>query len=153
MRELPPVADLVPHAPPTLALERLLSWSPGFARARLVVREGQLFVQDGRVAGIYLLEYLAQAVAACLGCEAFHADGSVRVGMVVGCRSMTLTRASLAVGSELLLEVRRVRGSDSASLFETEASDERGVIARAVLTLIHAEAPPGASFSRGAVSR
>ncbi len=141
-RRLPRAADVVPHAPPILALDELIAWEPGRIEARAVVQETDPFVRDGAADAVAALEYMAQAVAACLGCEAYYAGEGVRVGMVVACREMTLERASFPVGSELLLEARRVRGDADLSHFETTARDESGeVVARATMTLIHARAP------------
>jgi hypothetical protein len=58
--------------------------------------------------------------------------------MVVACRSMELERATLAVGDELTVEARRVRGNDATSSFETTTWDAAGrVVALATMTLVH----------------
>ena len=40
MSALPPIATLVPHAPPMLAVEQLLECTPGLASVGLTVRDG-----------------------------------------------------------------------------------------------------------------
>ncbi len=138
-----PIAELVPHAPPMLAIEELLDCEPGRASARLAV-PGGLFARDGRVDAVVSLEYMAQAVAACLGVEATQQGGRVRVGMVVACRSMTIARPTLLVGEELTINVQRVRGSEQVSHFDAETRDAAGaLVARLTFTLVHAETPPG----------
>lgn len=142
-RRLPRAADVVPHAPPILALDAILAWEPGSLEARVVVRETDPFVRGGAAEAVAALEYMAQAVAACLGCEAYYGGEDVRVGMVVACREMTLARATLPVGTELVVTARRVRGSDDLSHFETTARDASGEeLARASMTLVHGERPP-----------
>ncbi|HTE05187.1 MAG TPA: hypothetical protein VK824_03245 [Planctomycetota bacterium] len=141
MSAWPPIASLLPHAAPMLALEELLDWAPGRATARMTVRGDGPFVRDGAVAGVCTLEFMAQGVAACLGCEAANAGAAVRVGVVIAVRSMDIERDALPVGTELVIRVRRVRGSESLSIFETEAEDGTGIVARAVMTLLHG-APP-----------
>jgi len=142
MSALPPIATLVPHAPPMLAVERLLDCAPGRATAAMTVRDG-LFARDGQVDSVVLLEYMAQAVAACLGLEATAAGGNVRVGMVIACRSLTIARPSVRVGEELTIRVERVRGTDQVSHFDGETRDATGaVVARTTLTLVHGERPP-----------
>jgi predicted hotdog family 3-hydroxylacyl-ACP dehydratase len=142
MSALPPIASLVPHAPPMLAVEQLLECTPGRATVGLTVREGP-FAHDGRVESVILLEYMAQAVAACLGHEATAAGGAVRVGMVIACRSMSIERPSVAVGEALLIRVERVRGTDQVSHFDGETRDAGGaLVARVRLTLVHGERPP-----------
>jgi predicted hotdog family 3-hydroxylacyl-ACP dehydratase len=69
--------------------------------------------------------------------------GAVRVGMVIACREMELLRPSVPVGAELVLEVRRVRGSRQVSHFEGTTRDaDGGEVARVALTLVHGERPP-----------
>jgi predicted hotdog family 3-hydroxylacyl-ACP dehydratase len=139
---LPPIDTLVPHAPPMLAVERVLDYTPGRATVAMTVRDG-LFTRDGRVDSVVLLEYMAQAVAACLGLEATAAGGAVRVGMVVACRSLAVARPSVRVGEELTICVERVRGTEQVSHFDGETRDVAGdVVARTTLTLVHGERPP-----------
>jgi predicted hotdog family 3-hydroxylacyl-ACP dehydratase len=143
MNRFPPVADLVPHAPPTLALDELLRWEPGRAWLSLAVRSETLLVHGGQLASVAVLEFLAQGVAACLGYEAFRTGGGVRVGMVVAVRRMVVHRASVAVGERLELEVAAVRTSDQVSTFQTVARDAQGApVVTAAMTLLHAERPP-----------
>jgi predicted hotdog family 3-hydroxylacyl-ACP dehydratase len=139
---LPPVAGLVPHAPPMLAVDELLECAPGRALARLVVRDG-LFSRAGRVDAIVTFEYMAQVVAACLGHEALRQGEGVRVGMVIACRRLNIEQPFVAVGDELLLRVERVRGSDHVSHFDAETRTPAGaLVSRVTLTLIHGERPP-----------
>ena len=126
-----------------LAVEELLEWAPGRARARLVVRDGGLLVRQGCVDTIATLEYMAQTIAACLGYEAFRAGAGVRVGMIVACRRMTIDRPIVAVGEQLDIGVERVRGSDYVSHFDAEVRDANGkLVSSASLTLVHGDQPP-----------
>ncbi len=144
MSEYPLVTELVPHGAPMLALDELIEWSEGYSRGRLVIGKGSYFQQDGHVDSVVTFEYMAQTVAACLGMESRSCgDGSVRVGMVIACRSMTIDQPSVAVGEELFTEAKRVRGSDYSSQFATEIRNAAGErIAAAMLTLVHGESPP-----------
>ncbi|MBX3464767.1 MAG: hypothetical protein KF830_16480 [Planctomycetes bacterium] len=143
MTRYPPIEDLVPHAPPALAVEALVDAGDDHAHTRLVVRDGGLLVEHGRVDTVVALEWMAQTVAACLGHAAFLGGISVRVGMVVACRQLTLLRPWLAVGERCDVRVRRLRGTDDISHFEGEVRDAQGeVVATATMTLVHTERPP-----------
>ena len=143
MSRFPPVEDLVPHGPPTLAIDEVIDWSEGKTHARLVVRDGGLLVRDGGVDTVVTLELMAQTVAACLGYEAFLHGGGVRVGMVVACRKFAIARARIDVGERLDIHVVRLRGTDDASTFEAEVHDGRGeLVSNAVMTLVHGDRPP-----------
>jgi predicted hotdog family 3-hydroxylacyl-ACP dehydratase len=143
MSRFPPVEDLVPHAGPTLAIDELIGWSDGKAHVRLVVREGGLLVRGAGVDTVVTLELMAQAVAACLGYEAFLHGGGVRVGMVVSCRKFEIARSRIDVGERLDIHVVRLRGTDDASTFEAEVHDECcALVSRALMTLVHGDRPP-----------
>ena len=143
MNRFPPVEDLVPHAASTLAIDELVDWSEGKTHVRLVVRDGGLLVRDGGVHTAVTLELMAQAVAACLGYDAFLHGGGVRVGMVVACRKFAIARARIDVGEQLDIHVVRLRGTDDASTFEAEVHDGNGaLVSSAVMTLVHGDRPP-----------
>ena len=138
----PPIEDLVPHGFPIRGLDELVDWAPGRATCRLTVHEANPFVRDGALPTVALLEYMAQAVAACLGYEAYRGGDGVRVGMLIGVRKMELTADTIPLGSELSITVERSRGNEDVSTFEgvTELLGKR--IATAQMTLFHAEKPP-----------
>jgi predicted hotdog family 3-hydroxylacyl-ACP dehydratase len=143
MTRYPPVEDLVPHAPPALALDELVDYHDGIAHTRLLVRDDGLLVQDGHVDTVVAIEWMAQTVAACLGYEAFLGGVGVRVGMVVASRQFTIVRPRIDVGERLDVRAKRVRGTDDISSFEGEVRDERGeLVASALMTLVHGEKPP-----------
>ena len=132
-----PVADLVPHAPPMLALDALVEWADGEATATMTVDPSAPYVVDGRVGSAWTLEFMAQSVAACLGRAAFLEGGGVRVGMVVSCRKLSVARPWIPAGTALTLRCRRLRGTDASSQFETSCHDDDGEVARATMTLLH----------------
>jgi predicted hotdog family 3-hydroxylacyl-ACP dehydratase len=138
----PPIEDLVPHGFPIRGLDELVDWAPGRATCRLVVDRAMPFVRDGALPPVALLEYMAQAVAACLGYEAYTVGEGLRVGMLIGVRRMQLRATPIPVGSELSIAVERSRGNDDISTFEgvTRLADVE--IATAQMTLFHAEKPP-----------
>lgn len=137
-----PVAKLMPHGTAIRAVEELVAWEPGKAHCRMTVRADNPFVREGKLAAVTMLEYLAQAVAACLGQEAYEGGEGVRVGMLIGVRKMDLHVAAANVGDAVELRVERVRGSDEVSTFKGEASGPSGPIADAMMTVFHAEKPP-----------
>lgn len=138
----PPMARLMPHGPPMRAIEALLDWAAGRATCRVTIREGMPLVRDGRVASLVTLEYMAQAVAVCLGYEAFLGGEGVRVGMVIGVRKMQLSVPFVAVGTELRITVERSRGNDEVSTFEGTTWAGEVVVSTAMMTLFHGT-PPG----------
>lgn len=143
MNEIPAIEELVPHDRPMLALDRVVGYTPDSVRVELLLREDNLFARDGEVDSVVTLEYMAQAVAACLGMEAYADGAAVRVGMVIACREMQIGRPVMRLGEKIEIEARRVHGTDSLSHFAAEVRGAGGeMIASSTLTLVHGERPP-----------
>lgn len=136
------MAELVPHEAPMILVDEMVDWAPGRATCHLEIREGAPFVTAEGVHPVVTIEYMAQAVAACLGYEAFLEGEGVRVGMIIGCRKMTLERDRIPLGAQLVIEVDRIRGNEMLSHFDCRVTDADGLVATSTLTLYHAEKPP-----------
>lgn len=142
----PPISDLVPHRPPMLQLDAMVDWAPGRCTCRLEIRAHHLFVEGGRVDGLMCIEYMAQAVAACLGYDAYRGGEGPRVGMIVACRRFEVDAEWLAVGDVFDVYAEQTGGDHALSSFETrmqraEAGDRSGErVAAAKMTLVHGPA-------------
>jgi predicted hotdog family 3-hydroxylacyl-ACP dehydratase len=101
-------------------------------------------VRDGLVQSVVGIEYMAQAVAACLGYEALVGGGGVRVGMIIACKRFDAYGECMRVGDELLVDVESLQGNDTLSHFHCKLTRGDAVFAEAVLTLYHAPQLPAA---------
>lgn len=139
----PAITELVPHQLPMLALDEVTSWELGKAEGRLTIRDSNPFVRDGELHTVMALEYMAQAVAACLGMEAYISGVNVRVGMVIACRKMTIAQPVLRVGQTYTVKATCVRATDAISHYDGEMHASDGaVVATCTMTLVHGEKPP-----------
>ena len=148
MTPLPPIAEVVPHAPPMLLLDEVLSFEPGRARCRLTVRADSPLVQAGRVRAVVALEYMGQAMAALGGLEARAAGQPPHVGFLLGTRELALAVGHFSVGDTLEVDVERLHQEGSAAQFRGTVA-RRGVpVATAVLSVYFPDGPipppPGA---------
>lgn len=143
MSEFPSIVQLIPHREPMILLDELLDWSPGWSRCGLTVREDARFVDAGRLETPLLIEHMAQAVAVCLGYEAFRGGRGVRVGLIVGCRTFESFAPAAHVGEELIVSAQQRGANRAVSCFEcsVEGTGERDgfLLARADLTLYHGD--------------
>jgi predicted hotdog family 3-hydroxylacyl-ACP dehydratase len=137
-RVFPPVAELIPHAGAMVLLDELVAWHKGYARCVALVRPFAPFVRDGRVDSVVTIEYMAQAVAACLGYEALSAGDGVRVGMIIACKRFVAHADHLRVGDALTLDVHSVQGNELLSHFDCKLSRADELFSEATLTLYHA---------------
>ncbi|HEX6244509.1 MAG TPA: hypothetical protein VFZ61_26505 [Polyangiales bacterium] len=143
MSSFPPLEELIPHAGPMLLLDSMTSWGEGRSSCTLCVRERAPFVDDaGEVESAVTIEYMAQAVAACLGYESLRGGGSVRVGMIIACKRFLAHADKLRVGDVLNIEAKRVRGNEMLSHFDCSVRRGAELFSEATLTLYHAEKPP-----------
>lgn len=85
---------------------------------------------------------MGQAVAACLGYEAYQSGNNVRVGMIVGVRKLEMRRPHFPVGAELVVAVERMRGDEDVSVFSGEVHCDGELASTALMTLVHPETPP-----------
>jgi len=139
MTDFPPISVLVPHQEPMVLLDRILVWTPGRVECSLVVRKGERFVEDGLLAAPLTLEHMAQAVATCVGYEAYLDGRGMRVGMIVAIRKFSALCSAKAVGDELIVRADRDRGNDVLSHFHCEVRDAGELFTSATLTLLHSE--------------
>lgn len=143
MSAFPPLEELIPHAGPMLLLDAMTSWGEGRSTCVLCVRERAPFVNAaGQVESAVTIEYMAQAVAACLGYESLRGGGNVRVGMIIACKRFVAHADKLQVGDVLTIDAQRVRGNEMLSHFDCRVLRGSELFSEATLTLYHAEKPP-----------
>src|SRR6185369_5593006 len=86
----PPLADLVPHRPPMLLLDRVLAYSNEAVSCEVNIRPDSPFVEGALVPAVVALEYMAQAVAAFAGLTARIEKKEFRLGLLLGSRDLRL---------------------------------------------------------------
>ncbi len=122
-----------------ILLDSLLEWERGRSRCHMTVREDARFVENGRLETPLMIEHMAQAVAVCLGYEAYRGGHGVRVGMIVGCRSFDSFAPEAFVGEELIVTAEQRGANFSSSGFECQVERNDACLAKADLTLYHGE--------------
>ncbi len=123
-------------------LDELVHWQPGFAQCSAEIVEETALVDEQGLNTSLLLEYMAQAVAACQGYQALKEGRGVRVGMIVGCRSFEMAQEYIPMGSQLLVEAHRERDVDSVSKFRCAVKLGDTEVASSQMILYHASQPP-----------
>lgn len=139
MTVFPAIEELVPHAGAMVLLDAMTAWERGYARCTASIRARAPFVRaDGEVESVVTIEYMAQAVAACLGYEALDSGGGVRMGMIIACKRFEAHSGNLHVGDQLDIEVRSIQGNEMLSHFDCRLSRGAALFSEATLTLYHA---------------
>jgi len=131
----PAVEELLPHKAPMVLLDRILSWDGATARCGLRVREGAPFVVDGKARAAVALEYMAQCVGVCTALRSLERGEPLRMGYLVGARTMTLAVDRFDVGDELVVAATEEADGDELGLFACETERGGSVVVSATLSV------------------
>lgn len=151
----PPLAELVPHEPPILLLDRVVSSTEDAVCCEAVLTPACPFVKNGRAEALLSLELMAQTLAVYVGLERRRrgiAEGRPRVGYLVGAQGVLFHVPALEVGRRLLTEARLQWHEGPLARFECRVQGDGRVLAVGVLTAYQGPAP-GAPPSSAAESR
>lgn len=86
-------------------------------------REGDLFVEDGRVSAFVTVELFAQAAAAHFGYAGLLAGGAFGSGALLGTRKIELAAPSFAVGRRLEVRAQQVFAMPPAAQYDCTLVD------------------------------
>lgn len=139
---LPPVAELVPHAPPMLLLSRVVWASAESLCAEARVDAHGPFGDGLQVPAWIGIEYMAQAVAAWAGCKASRAGGGPKLGFLLGTRRYRAHCPGFEHAAVLQVQVRcELLGESGLGAFDCAIMDHERVLAEARLSVFE---PPDA---------
>jgi 3-hydroxymyristoyl/3-hydroxydecanoyl-(acyl carrier protein) dehydratase len=102
------IKSLLPHRAPMIMVDELVETAPDGARAVKTFREDDYGVENGRVIQSFLVEALAQTVAAMHGEAAAKRGRPPGVGMLTGVTDFRFGR-EVTAGEEITLEVTVTR--------------------------------------------
>lgn len=100
---LPPVAELLPHQPPMILIDALISLEGEVLTCRARVRGDEPFAEDGRIPGLVALEYIAQTVAVQRGIIGLLRGLPISRGLLVSCRALDLHVDDFGPGDALTI--------------------------------------------------
>lgn len=103
-----PLRELLPHRPPMLLLDRLVSFDEESLEAELTLTPQSEFCVEGRVGAWVGLEYMAQAVAALAGAHARLRGHAPRIGLLLGTREFRAHVPAFTVGQVLRVRATQV---------------------------------------------
>lgn len=152
------VAELLPHAPPMVLLDRVITHDETSLLAETTIKTSSMFFREAQdplcegEAGVPSwvgVEYLAQAVAAWAGLRNRRAGTETRSGFLVGVKEYQASRAIFPLGRRLRMSIIVKEGLGPLSVFEGRIETE-GVTAQAVISVIQGAPPePGPAGQDG----
>lgn len=99
------IAPLLPHKGHMVLLDRIVEYSNHFLCAHASVAEGHILLCDGALPCTLAVEIMAQGVAAWAGCHARSRGEPIRMGFLLGCRSLKLFTQTIPIGTQLRVDV------------------------------------------------
>ena len=134
------VNDLLPHAPPMVLLDEVLSWEQGQVSTALTIRpESPFFSPDSYVPSYVGLEYMAQTCGIYAGIEAKNQKQPVRLGFLLGTRNFNATTDRFLLGDRLVIEATEVFRQDGMGVFDCRIKIGNEEVASAQLNLYQPE--------------
>ena len=135
----PPLEQVLPHRAPMILLDRIEDSAEGMAVCSVTLRSDSPFVEQGSVPAVVATEYMAQCVAVYAGLKARRRGEGVRVGYLIGARSIEMAVDAFHVGDRLLVTARHVWGDDALGKFECRVAAEGRRVARATLSVFQGD--------------
>jgi predicted hotdog family 3-hydroxylacyl-ACP dehydratase len=132
---LPPLSELLPHRPPMLWLDELLSYDESRARCRVTVRTDHPFFHDDELDVTVCIEWMAQAVATLVGLRDRAEGSKPREGYLIAIPEATFEIQAFALNETLEIEATRIWGDDRLASFMCRVERDGTPVARAQLSV------------------
>ena len=136
-----PIGNLLAHAPPMILLDQIDAYDEDQAQASLCIRNDSPFIREGRVPSYVTVEYMAQAIAAYSGLQALEKGEGVRIGFLLGTRSLKLRVPELFVGDKLIINIVAQYNDGEMAAFDCRTVRDDEVVAEATINVFQPSDP------------
>jgi predicted hotdog family 3-hydroxylacyl-ACP dehydratase len=143
MNQLPAVADVIPHSPPMILLDRIVAYSHEGVTCAVEIHAGSPFIEHGNVPAVVGLEYMAQSVAVYAGMTARLEGRAKRIGLLLGCRDLRLTTDAFSVGQTLKVDAIRTFGESDLGSFNCKVTRAGELLLTGTLNVYQGPLPDG----------
>ncbi len=138
-----PMTLLLPHAPPMVLLDEVVSYDDDRLAAVATIADGHPFLDGEKVPAHVGIELMAQTCGAYAGIQALVAGNPVSPGFLLGTRGFTSRTSHFRRGDRLeIAAVVVFRDAEMAS-FDCEIRLDGAVVAEARLNLHQPKRMPG----------
>jgi predicted hotdog family 3-hydroxylacyl-ACP dehydratase len=126
------LADVLPHGPGMLLLDRIAGYTPDSLNCEVDVKPGTKFC-DGRAVPAWVgLEYMAQALGAFTGIARLQEDKPVQLELLLGSRAYDCAVPEFRVGQTLAVSARLLFwDDDGVCAFACEIREQGRLLASA----------------------
>jgi predicted hotdog family 3-hydroxylacyl-ACP dehydratase len=147
-RALRPLVELVPHRPPMLLVDEIVSYEGRSIVCRSEIRPDHPFLSpEGNVSSLVAIELFAQTAAALVGLLAPPGGPSMTTGALLGSRQVKLHADSFKLGDVLDIHCRESWTIDLAAQIDCALYRRGEKLAEGSINVMAGE-PKGASAVR-----
>jgi len=130
-----PASGLIPHRPPMLLVDKLISFDDGSGTVEACLDSGSILVDgSGKLDEVALIEIIAQGYATIKGYDDLRNGKPVQEGFLVGIRKLALSGQAFA-GERLSVNIKTVGSFEGFSVVEGEIRRNEEIIAAGSLKL------------------
>ena len=133
-----PITNLIPQRTPFVMVDRVLSCDMTDAVTEFVIREDNIFLDDGKLSPAGMVENMAQSCAARMGCINRLRNESVKIGFIGDIRNCQIIRQPRQ-NEVVKTLVHVIEDVFSLTLAEVEVSVADEVIAKARIKIALSE--------------
>lgn len=133
-----PITNLIPQRAPFVMVDRVLSCDMTDAVTEFVIREDNIFLDDGKFSPAGMVENMAQSCAARMGCINRLRNESVKIGFIGDIRNCQIIRQPRQ-NEVVKTLVHVIEDVFSLTLAEVEVSVADEVIAKARIKIALSE--------------
>lgn len=131
-----PAIELIPHRPPMLLVERLLSYEPGGSGTVEACLDSSSFLasKQGVLDEVAMVEMLAQGYAAIKGYDDLLCGKPVQEGFLVGIRKFRMS-GRVSAGERLVITINTVGSFEGFAVIEGQIRSAEEIIATGFIKL------------------
>lgn len=123
-----PVQELLPHSPPMVLIDRVVSYDDISLIAEVTITAGSKFFDPNRqsVPAWVGIEYMAQSISALAGIRSKQNGTEVKIGFLLGTRKYLIKEKSFALGKVLQVQVNQLfRDESGLASFDCQIKDDK----------------------------
>ena len=143
------LSELLPHRPPMILIDEIVSYDDASVVAGVTVREASLFREAEGVPAYVGLEYMAQACGAQVGALARDRGEPARVGFLLGARQYRAHVGWFRLGERLTVSARVIYHDDQMAAFDCRIEVRGALAAEAQLNVYQPDAAELAALADG----
>jgi len=85
-----PITDLIPQRPPFVMVDRVVCFDPTDTVTEFLVRADNIFIDEGHLSATGIIENMAQACAARMGCLSLLRHDEIKIGFIGDIRNCVI---------------------------------------------------------------